>query len=475
MKKSEDTKLISVTFLSNDILEMNDLLDHFGGNWTAEGNYLTGTFSKADYKKIKEKLKKELDVEIISAVDYKYSPPASETRSNVIITGMVNSGNRFKNQTKQNINDNLFFEKYLNSEEIESALCYYRVNNRDLLKIHKLPEKTFNGKVCNFITLGNRNSKLNKIGVYLISGLHSREWHPPDALIYFIKKICEHYKNGKNLIIGQNVFTVEQIKKIVDNLEIYIFPLVNPDGREFSQNSKSEIDLKWRKNRREFSNNLFGVDINRNFDFMWDFEKYLCPKTADFSHMSKFTLNDNYIGPYPESEPETRNIISIIRNKKKLKYFLDIHSYEFNANNILYSWSHSKSQTVRPDINFKNTVYWGNHGSDFYSEFVEKEDFELRRKFAAKMALAATKASSYKRKYIAKTSYNMYLITGGSRDYMESRYIINPFTQGKIHSFFMEASALSFFPSIDERKIIIKEICSSLFEFCIQILNKECV
>jgi len=250
--------------------------------------------------------------------------------------------------------------------------------------------------------------------------------------------------------------------------------LVNPDGREFSQQSKNCADLKWRKNRRRFSNNIFGVDLNRNFDFLWDYKNYLCKKTANLSHMSINKNNDNFVGCKAFSEPETRNVRYVLKKYNNIEYFLDIHSYNHNINNILYTWSHSKTQTKRDDVNMKKSKYWGNHGSDFlYSEYTECTDLELRKEIATEMALAANKASYYKRKYIPKPSIDMYLMTGGSRDYMENRNIMNTKKYpNKIHSFFMEASSDDFFPTVNNRKLIIKEIISSIIQLCIKISNK---
>jgi len=153
---------------------------------------------------------------------------------------------------------------------------------------------------------------------------------------------------------------------------------------------------------------------------------------------------------------------------------MDIHSFNANKNLVLYSWSHSKSQTKKPELNLRNSNYWGNHGGEFYGEYVENSDFEIRRRIAKRIALAAIKANNYRyaRKYIAKPSFDMYLMTGGSRDFMESRNIFEN-SSPKIHSFFMEASGDSFFPTIRERKLLIKEIISSLFEFCLAILKEE--
>lgn len=71
----------------------------------------------------------------------------------------------------------------------------------------------------------------------------------------------------------------------------------------------------WRKNRRG-SGACIGVDLNRNYDFIWG--------TAS----SNNPCSDTFHGPRAFSEPETvvtRNIISEFRTR--IAMFLDVHSF----------------------------------------------------------------------------------------------------------------------------------------------------
>ncbi len=64
------------------------------------------------------------------------------------------------------------------------------------------------------------------------------------------------------------------IKKLVDELEIWVVPIVNPDGYDYM--SRNDLDFPWwRKNLRDndgdgIFNPIFdGVDLNRNYDYNW--------------------------------------------------------------------------------------------------------------------------------------------------------------------------------------------------------------
>ncbi|MGQ9817661.1 MAG: M14 family zinc carboxypeptidase [bacterium] len=95
----------------------------------------------------------------------------------------------------------------------------------------------------------------------------------------------------------------------INNTEIYIIPILNPEGHNVVM---SGLDTIWRKNKRDNNNNGFfdtdsdGVDLNRNYDFNWALGGSGDPSS------------ENYRGPYPFSENETR----IIRDLAQENHFV---------------------------------------------------------------------------------------------------------------------------------------------------------
>src|SRR6185503_13794322 len=84
------------------------------------------------------------------------------------------------------------------------------------------------------------------------------------------KQLEQAYQAGTGLTIGNRNFSSLDIQHIVNTLDIIVFPQANRDGRNHSMTA----DCMWRKNRRVTAPNSAacpGVDINRNFDFLWDF------------------------------------------------------------------------------------------------------------------------------------------------------------------------------------------------------------
>lgn len=101
----------------------------------------------------------------------------------------------------------------------------------------------------------------------MLGVVHAREILNPDLLVKLALNLCQSYTTNTRLKFGGKSFTSEDIKKIVDNLEIFVFPLVNPDGRSFVQAPNG--DVWWRKNRNPNQDlPQKGVDLNRNYDFL---------------------------------------------------------------------------------------------------------------------------------------------------------------------------------------------------------------
>ncbi|UCG59317.1 MAG: hypothetical protein JSU70_07360, partial [Phycisphaerales bacterium] len=82
---------------------------------------------------------------------------------------------------------------------------------------------------------------------------HAREWISVEV----------PYRLALHLVA--NYGSDPEITRLVDNSEIWIVPIVNADGFEYSRTT----DRLWRKNRRDNGDGTFGVDLSRNYGYMW--------------------------------------------------------------------------------------------------------------------------------------------------------------------------------------------------------------
>lgn len=155
----------------------------------------------------------------------------------------------------------------------------------------------------------------------LYTGMHhAREPIGMQQLLFFMYHLLENYENDP------------YIHQLLDTTELYFIPCINPDGYEFNWQTSPQGGGMWRKNRRENPDYTYGVDLNRNYGYMWGY---------DDIGSSPNTWSETYRGPAPFSEPETQAIRDFIL-QKHFPVVLNYHSY---SNLLLYPWGYIPDTT----------------------------------------------------------------------------------------------------------------------------------
>ncbi len=349
---------------------------------------------------------------------------------------------------------------YLNVEEVEAALSVAAsAPFTAITKLISLPESTWEGCHCNANKIANGNDS-GRPGVYFLGGVHAREWGSSDSLIYFVEQIEKAYLENTGLTLGAKNFSAFDIQTIVNTLDIIVFPQANPDGRNYSMTSE---DPMWRKNRRILSPNSYsgdcvGVDINRNYEFVWDFPALFHPDAA--VHTSFIPCDhDFYHGPNAFSEPESRNAKWIFDKFSNIGFFIDLHSA---GQEILYSWGDNDDQTDDPSMNFQNSSYNGRRGiTDTLGDIeahlntkstIPSSDLDLANELGNTIhdGIQAVRGTTYD----VKSSDDLYPTSGAADDYAYSRHFVDN-TKGKIISYTLERGT-EFYPPYTEMKNIIR-------------------
>jgi len=166
----------------------------------------------------------------------------------------------------------------------------------------------------------------------LYTGLHhARELISVSEIIYYMWYLLENYNKNP------------MIKEIIDHTELYFVPVVNPDGMEYNiagyDANNDAFTRNLRKNLRDNDNNgifdpeVDGVDLNRNYAFNWGFDE---------EGSSSYSGSDNYRGPSPFSEPETK-AIQYLCNQHHFKLALNAHSY---GDLLIYPWGYDNTSTT---------------------------------------------------------------------------------------------------------------------------------
>jgi hypothetical protein len=147
----------------------------------------------------------------------------------------------------------------------------------------------------------------NKPAVLIEGNIHAREWSTSNAAAYFAWFLLYNYN------------TNDTIHWLLNNRQIYILPMVNPDGYYYDGDGVYANRLTWRKNRNITLGD--GVDLNRNWD-------------ADWINGVNIPTDTTYHGAAPFSEYETKNIRNFILTHN-IESFQCLHTY---AGTLLIPW-----------------------------------------------------------------------------------------------------------------------------------------
>uniref|UniRef100_A0A8C4XA81 Carboxypeptidase A1 n=1 Tax=Erpetoichthys calabaricus TaxID=27687 RepID=A0A8C4XA81_ERPCA len=163
--------------------------------------------------------------------------------------------------------------------------------------------------ILKFSTGGN-----NRPSIWIDTGIHSREWVTQATGVWMAKKIASDYGND------------ESITSILDQMDIFIEIVTNPDGFHFTH-TKNRM---WRKTRSiNAGTSCVGVDPNRNWD-------------AGFGGpgASSQPCSETYRGPRANSEKEVKAIVDFVQAHGNIKAFISIHSY---SQLLLYPYGYTST------------------------------------------------------------------------------------------------------------------------------------
>jgi carboxypeptidase T len=194
---------------------------------------------------------------------------------------------------------------------------------------------TWEGRSLYWLRISNNpNVNQTKPQVLYTAIHHAREPESLVELVYYMWYLLENYNANA------------EVKYLVDNLEMYFVPCVNPDGYIYNETQNPTGGGLWRKNRRDNGDGTMGVDLNRNYDFLWGYDNIGSSPT---------TSSDTYRGPSPASEPEI----------KMMQNFCNTHTFKLAVNGHTYS-----NLLVEPD-----SAGFATPDSTLYNDFLLRMTF----------------------------------------------------------------------------------------------------
>jgi len=168
-----------------------------------------------------------------------------------------------------------------------------------------------------------------KYAVFIDAGMHAREWLSIGVANFVLIQFL--------LLKETNV----KVQHILHHFDIFILPIMNPDGYEYSRNE----NRLWRKNRSPTSHtdfwngeqSCYGIDLNRNFPYQWN----------STYGSSTHPCSSSYRGPSPSSENEVFSVVHFLRKHnyfyRKFHVYFNLHAY---GRFWLLPWTYSLSEKV---------------------------------------------------------------------------------------------------------------------------------
>lgn len=347
---------------------------------------------------------------------------------------------------------------YHNVTEIEAAIANVAATYPSVAQRIVLPEASFEGRTISALRLGT-DAPTAVDGLLFICGQHAREWVPPEVALEFVADMADAYVNNHALSYGGKSYTAAQVRSILDTINVFVVACVNPDGRHYSQNTNPD----WRKNRNTSHHaTCHGVDLNRNYDFSFDLNKYFLPGITVTSD-DPCNGAQLYQGPSPFSEAETRNVRWLLDTYPRINRFIDIHGY---IGDIYYPWCNDENQSVDAAMNWRNAAYDHQRGDDgdAYREYITPGDLATHQYMANKLhaGIQPVRGQSYR----VTQSFTLYATAGSASDYAWSRHQAD-WTRPRVEGYTIEHEASAFQPPLAEKDQIVAEVTSGLINFCL--------
>ena len=231
--------------------------------------------------------------------------------------------------------------------------------------------RTYQGrKIWGIKISDNATTNENEPEVLIHAQIHARERASGELAIAIINWLADNYGNGDAL--GQRV------TDIVNTREIFIIPVLNPDGAEFDMSGGTWHS--WRKNRQPTPNGTdIGTDLNRNFGYKWGL-------TGSSGKQS----SKNYRGPSPFSAPESRRLRDwlakrVVNGEQTMSAALGLHSagglvlwpYSYTRADVpseMTQDDHAAYVAMAQELAQRNG-YTPEQGSDLYLVSGDHDDF----------------------------------------------------------------------------------------------------
>ncbi len=263
---------------------------------------------------------------------------------------------------------------YYTAEEVYTELDNMKNDFPDLITTKYSIGQTLEGREMYVVKISdNPDIDEDEPEVFINSLIHAREPAAMMSVMYYMFWLLENYG------------TDAEATYLVNNREIYFMPVFNVDGYEYNRQNDPGGGGMWRKNRRNNGNGTYGVDLNRNWGYMWGY---------DNNGSSPDPGDETYRGAAAFSEPAT-DVVRIFSESRPFKTGINFHTY---SNLCIIPWGYINEET--PDsLAFReyasemtqfNGYEWGTAGAILYEVNGDADDWYYGEQTAKEKALTVT-------------------------------------------------------------------------------------
>lgn len=155
---------------------------------------------------------------------------------------------------------------------------------------------------------------------------HAREPMGAESLLLFADHVLTQAANGD-----------EDAERLLQTRQIIFIPCSNPDGYEYNRQIAPGGGGMWRKNRRNNGGGVYGVDLNRNYDWEWG---------PQWGGSSGNASSETYRGPSAASEPEIQALVALMEQHPPT-FSVSAHTF---SNMWLFPWGYTEILTPDDEL-----------------------------------------------------------------------------------------------------------------------------
>lgn len=226
------------------------------------------------------------------------------------------------------------YHSYNKSNSMTQWLLNMSAAHSDICKVTSIG-KTWQGRDIWAVKISdNVNADEDEPETLFDGSHHAREWLTTEFCLFIVDTLVTQYATNAS------------IKELVDEREIWVIPMLNPDGRVYDaiddgNDPTNHAPGGWRKNCRDNNGNgIFephkdGVDLNRNYGYKWG-----------TGGSSSNPASETYRGPHAFSEPETIAFRDFVLSRN-ISTHISYHAY---SQLFLYPWDYTYEPPYDVDL-----------------------------------------------------------------------------------------------------------------------------